>query len=486
MTIRHLPFLLLFMCLASVSHASIRESIVHIYTDSSRYDFHRPWLKHNERSSTGSGCIIEGKQILTNAHVVSDPILIRVRRAGQADKFTAKVKWVSHELDLAILTVEDETFFADAVPLEFGEFPSIGEKIITLGFPKGGTRITITEGVLSRVDLSNYSHSGYSNLVAQIDAAINPGVSGGPAVDEAGKIVGVCFQGRSEGNNIGYIIPVLVVKHFFADIADGVLDGVPALPAFYQNMENEQIRDYYKMDKDLRGVLIRAVSPPEYEGEDKFLPDDVLLELNGKEVGNDGTVNFRTGERLDISILTNQMQMGDLLTAKVWRDGEVVEVSFPLLYDKGYRQLVQRTSYEKAPRYYVAGGFVFTPLSANLLSIRKWSNVSVYIKKYWYEMRDRENNKYKEVITIGNNLTDELNVGMRFSEMIVDKINDIEIYSMEDVIDAVENHTGDYLTIELLPSHFKVIVSKEKLLERNEAILENYGITHDRSIHFRE
>jgi S1-C subfamily serine protease len=119
------------------------ESIVKIYTTYDRPNYRRPWQMEGQRNVIGSGCIIAGRRILTNAHVVSDHTFIRVRRAMQAEKYVATVEAVSHELDLALLSVGDGRFFDGSMPIPIGTLPYVGDKVTALGFPKGGTRITI-------------------------------------------------------------------------------------------------------------------------------------------------------------------------------------------------------------------------------------------------------------------------------------------------------------------------------------------------------
>ena len=105
-----------FFCTPVASLGKITHSIVKIYTTYDSPNYLRPWQMRGQRSRIGSGSIIEGHRILTNAHVVSDNTFIRVRRAGQADKFIATVEAISHELDLAILKVQNQAFFEGAKP----------------------------------------------------------------------------------------------------------------------------------------------------------------------------------------------------------------------------------------------------------------------------------------------------------------------------------------------------------------------------------
>ena len=132
--------LIILLSLTSLAHASvdIRDSIVKIYCVSNSLDYDNPWDRQGPEKFYGSGCVIAGNRILTNAHVVSDHTFIQVQLHGQPVKYNAQILFVSHEADLALLTVEDQTFFSGVEALEMGELPQTAEKVVVYGFPKGG------------------------------------------------------------------------------------------------------------------------------------------------------------------------------------------------------------------------------------------------------------------------------------------------------------------------------------------------------------
>jgi len=222
-------FLVMILSCASTPTAwaerDIKDAVVKIYSVTNKYDYYEPWQKRGQVSRNGSGCIISGKRILTNAHVVANQTFIQVRRAGEARKYTAEVKVVAHECDLAILIVNEDSFFSGVKPIDIGSLAEIRDKVAVYGFPEGGDKLSITEGVVSRVENRKYTHSMAELLACQIDAAINSGNSGGPVI-RGDKLVGVAFQSRSgnDAENIGYMVPTPVVDHFLTDIRDGSYD----------------------------------------------------------------------------------------------------------------------------------------------------------------------------------------------------------------------------------------------------------------------
>src|SRR4029077_15049312 len=114
--------------------------------------------------------------------------------------------------------------FEGTTPLEIGELPNLQDVVVALGYPTGGDKLSITEGVVSRVEIIPYTQSARKLLAVQIDAAINPGNSGGPILKN-GKLVGIAMQVMTNSQNIGYMIPTPVINHFLDDFADNKYDG---------------------------------------------------------------------------------------------------------------------------------------------------------------------------------------------------------------------------------------------------------------------
>ncbi|KAK3002550.1 hypothetical protein RJ639_021411, partial [Escallonia herrerae] len=196
------------------------DSVVKIFTVSSSPSYFLPWQNKSQRESMGSGFVIPGKRILTNAHVVADHTFVLVRKHGSPTKYRAEVQAVGHECDLAILVVESEEFWKGTNFLEFGDIPFLQEAVSVVGYPQvclnvteraanhlvaGGDNISVTKGVVSRVEPTQYVHGATQLLAIQIDAAINPGNSGGPAI-MGNKVAGVAFQNLSGAENIGLVL----------------------------------------------------------------------------------------------------------------------------------------------------------------------------------------------------------------------------------------------------------------------------------------
>jgi S1-C subfamily serine protease len=151
----------------------VKNAVVKIYTVNNEYSYYEPWQKLGSSGSNGSGCIISGKRILTNAHVVANQTFIQVRKAGEAKKYTAEVEAVAHECDLAILKVNDDSFFSGVKPIDIGSLAEIQDKVAVYGFPEGGDKLSITEGVVSRVEPRLMLQLTLAIVVALLSRVIN-------------------------------------------------------------------------------------------------------------------------------------------------------------------------------------------------------------------------------------------------------------------------------------------------------------------------
>src|ERR1700678_4131971 len=115
----------------------LTKSVVKIFTTMQEPNYYEPWRESSQEYVSGSGCVLPGNRILTNAHVVSNAIFIEVLKEGDSQKYIAKKEFVAHDCDLAILKVDDPKFFKGTAPVTFGDLPFKRDKVAVYGFPVG-------------------------------------------------------------------------------------------------------------------------------------------------------------------------------------------------------------------------------------------------------------------------------------------------------------------------------------------------------------
>lgn len=470
-----LSTLLLFAVTPSKAHPNnmpIEKSVIKIFTTSNSPNFFSPWKMKNTSSSTGSGVVIMGNKILTCAHVIEDETFIQVQKNADPQKYIAKVESVSHDSDLAILKVEDPSFFTDTKSLDLGVLPDLQDNVMVYGYPKGGNKLSITKGVVSRIEITNYSHSGRSLLSVQVDAAINPGNSGGPVIKD-NRIVGIAFQTYTNAQNLGYLVPVPVIQHFLTDMKDGRYDGFPKLGVNNWSVtENPALRKYYGIEKLSGGILINKIANGS-PADGKLQKDDILLKLDDKEIASDGTISFNNTDRIWFSYLISAKQSGETISAEYIRNKKREKASIKLAY---YNEEMREVDYTMKPSYIMYGGFVFTKLTKNLLE--EWGD-SWYSKAPFGFIKYSEDGNPESIenaVVIIDYLPDEINVGYNDSYYkIVKTVNGKTVKSLNHFVQLLNEIKDDYIDIET-DQNYNMILSKKDIDEANTRISDRYKI----------
>ena len=280
----------------AVAQDTVRDSVVKIHSQQRLPDFVRPWVKGTTREVSGSGAIIDGKRILTNAHVVLYASRILVQANQSTERIPATVEAIAPGIDLAVLKLSNEAIFDTRPPLSLDDsLPKIKNTVNAYGFPVGGEQLSVTEGIISRVEYVSYADTEIGMRI-QVDAALNPGNSGGPAVVN-GKIVGLVFSVIANADNIGYLIPVDEIRMFLHDIEDGKYEGKPKLLDNMQTVENKALREKLGLDPATGGLMITR--PLASDESYPFKEWDVITHIGDQPIDNQG--NIPVGEELRLS-----------------------------------------------------------------------------------------------------------------------------------------------------------------------------------------
>jgi S1-C subfamily serine protease len=471
----------LLACAANSLHAqklsapsAIYQSVLRIEAATQVPDYQTPWNSGRFGGGIGTGFIIGKNQILTNAHVVSNARRVLVTVHGSPQKYPAKVDFIAHDCDLALLSVENFKDFESFPSFEFGDVPPLESQVRVIGYPIGGERLSVTRGVVSRIDFQPYSHSrADSHLVVQIDAAINPGNSGGPVVQD-NKVVGVAFQGLRQADNTGYVIPTPVIRRFLKDIEDGKYDHYADLGISEFPLHNPAMRKAIGLPDDNKGVLITNVVPTS-SSDGVLKPGDILLSLDGKPVDSAGMVNI-DGEKVNLNEIVERKFAGDQVAVRYLRDGTWNDVDVtlkPLHWSRMYA-----IEYEKSPRYMVFAGLVFQPLDTNLFAASKFDDVTVrrlytdYVPKGLFE-------KHQDIVVLTRVESDPVTSQLGdFAGFVVHKINGVEVSDLRHAHQLLHpNEVPEFHVIELFGASRPVIVPSAMVADANKRVQENYGIS---------
>ncbi|MHC4953421.1 MAG: S1C family serine protease [Planctomycetota bacterium] len=457
----------------------LRASVVQIFVVSQDEDYYRPWQRPRPSRSSGSGAFIGNKRILTNAHVISNAKNLLVKRADLTKRYKARVVHAGHDCDLAIVTVDDAEFWKGMEALVIGARPELRSTVATVGYPMGGNRLSITEGVVSRIELQTYVHSrADQHLAIQIDAAINPGNSGGPVVQN-GEIAGIAFQGQFFSQSIGYMIPPSVIHHFLEDTSDGKYDGYPELGLYTSELENDALRKFLRVPEGESGVVILKAMPyASAVGHVKR--NDVLVKIDGNAIQNDGTVKIGE-EFLDYSFIVEGKHVGDTVTLTVRRAGKLVDV--PVKLKAWDARMSPAIDYDMRPQYMVSGGYVFVPLTTNYLRAAGRNEELTFVMQQYYRTVAKEGKTREQLVILSRVLPHASTRYRSYRNAIVAKVNGKEPNDFREFVSLIDRGEGDRILIEFEGVNVApLVLSRAKLKLAHEEINKRYGILEDRHV----
>lgn len=339
--------------------SAAENAVVKVFATVRYPDAVQPWTKGSPQEVTGSGVVIDGHRILTNAHVVLYAGQIQIQANQSGDKLSARVESISPGIDLAVLKLKDETFFDTHPPLErAAALPTVKDSVLVYGFPTGGTSLSITKGIVSRIEFAGYNYP-LSGLRIQIDAAINPGNSGGPAV-AGDKMIGLAFSRLAGGaENIGYIIPCEEIDLFLKGSEGGRRYEKPAMFDELQTLQNPALRAFLKAGPDIRGMV---VDRPDEDGDAYPLKKwDVITKIGTTPIDDEGMVKVTDILRVSFRYYIQKLLKDGHVPLTVFRQGQTIPVSLPVT---GNRPLLVPDLEGASPSYFVFGPIVFSAATA--------------------------------------------------------------------------------------------------------------------------
>jgi serine protease Do len=288
--------------------------------------FGQPFSRDQEpetiEQDIGSGFVIDGKNgfIVTNRHVVSNTSA-KYRIITKDDKeYEVERIYRDPANDLAIVKVDAEL---PALELGDSEKLKVGQFVIAIGTALGEFRHTVTTGVISGLGRGIEAGGGFGSAVErldnviQTDAAINPGNSGGPLLNSAGQVIGVNVAVAQSGQNIGFAIPINVVKESLKNFNETGQFDRPFIGVRYTMITREMALQ----SRMPEGAYIREVvrrSPADVAGIEE---GDIIIKINGKDVlEKDG----------GLAAIINTLKIGQKVPVEFDRDGEIIQVEVTL------------------------------------------------------------------------------------------------------------------------------------------------------------
>ncbi len=472
---------------SAVLATGVDSSVVKVITTQRRPDYYRPWTKGSPDEISGSGVVIDGGRILTNAHVVSfaSEVLVQPRQGG--DKWRAKVSAIAPGIDLAIIELQDPSKLDGIKPLELADkLPQPKSSISVYGFPTGGDELSVTDGIVSRIEYADYYFETVGVRI-QVDAALNPGNSGGPAIQD-GKIAGLVFSKIVEADNIGYLIPTEEIQEFLTDVSDGHYDGKLLVFDLLYTTENAALRAFLKLPDDVTGIM---VGEPWRKDDDYPLKKwDVVTQVGPHVIDNQGFVDVRDGLRMKFNYFVPKLQSDGKVELTIWREGKSQVVQVPVFAERKYLIPFLRDQY---PEYFIYGPLVFSPASQELMrSLAGSSAWARYLMALDSPLLGRlyvpPEEEGEQLVVISSRLFPHpITKGYDNRPFgVIGTVNGTKIKNLRQLAELLRDNKDEFIRFEMADRSESFVFRNDELKKATEEVLVDEGIRYQASQALRD
>lgn len=473
---------------AQISEQS-KNAVVQIFSYTKEpYHFIR-YKTPDDGGGSGTGFIInQDGEILTNFHVVDNAVKIFIQHPKSKEKIEVEYVGGCPVQDIALLRLKHEDHTKIKNLLKTNELPCLqmgnsdelveAQKIITLGYPQGKETIKSSCGGVSGRE------STHIGECIQTTTPVNPGNSGGPFLNKAGQVVGICAlkQIGTEIEGIAYLIPINNAKKLLPHLRKSKIVRRPYWGITFQPI-NQDMVDYLNITTQ-DGVLITKVYKNSLCEQAGFEKNDIICTINNEPVDRYGYIQ----NRISLMDFLNTLELETTIFFDVLRDNEHVNIEFVIEQGNSFKIKEYYYGCEDLPDYEVIGGLVITELSINQIEAGKAMQASLFYYKELHSLDFSPITKYAQpenrfdskvlisYIIPGSEISNSRcineiipNYGVP-ANPIIEKINGLKVSNMEEVREAILQ-TQDYLKIETKGGEL-VILSLEQLVSEDAILSE--------------
>jgi S1-C subfamily serine protease len=462
-------FLLLFSFVFNgVVLGSTEQRVVKIFTTQQPYSATKPWLRASPKEVSGTGFVYKSGYVLTSAHVVRNARRLYLQPYQSSLKIESVVVFYASGVDLAVIRPKDGAL-ADFEEVDIdSSIPKVTETVNIFGYPKGGNELSITEGVISRIEFVAYNEGSYG-LRLQVDAAVNSGNSGGPAF-VGDRFIGIVNSKVKEADNIGYVIPAEEIAMFLTDVEDGIYDGKLSLPYSFSNTQNANLRSLYELKSNMGGQLVTAVTDFNV-GDAGLMKFDILLKIGDHSIDRLGKVKIDGDLQLNLRYLIPKLSKNGYLPVTLLREKQMVEKNIRLSSDQN---LLLPYLGQNPPAYFIYGPLTFSRASQDFVNTmptelkEKLRSVGseVLYRSGEYRLRQGE----ELVICPTGMFVHTMTKGMTNpTYSVLKRLNGTEILNLKQLVELLNQLKGDdYATFEF--SYLKHSLNLVTVLNHGEVI----------------
>lgn len=454
--------------------------VVRVNATDQPYDFIRPWSKKAPYTHRALGAVLPGGRVLVTAELVANSNYVELERAESGEKTAAIVAVVDYECNLALLKPVDDKFLNGIKPLELKN-AQVGDHLSIWQLEDTGALLG-TSGLVTSVDVERYPLDDTSLLVYQLTSSLQYRDSSFTVpVIRDNKLAGVLMRYDTRTQNVD-VIPAPVIERFLSAAAKKEYRGFPRAGILFASTRDPQLRRYAGLKDDVTGGVYVTQVLVHGPGDNAGLQmGDVLLAIDGQPIDQDGNyLDPQYGKISLINLVSTKYSDGDVAKFKISRNGEQKDVSVTLANRPAENYVIEPYTIGRAPKYYVLGGLVFEELSRQYLKEwgAEWYKKAplrfVYMDQFQSELFP---GNQKKVVILSQVLPSPANLGYEdLGSLVVTKINDIPLNSLDDVERAVKSPVNGFHKIEFEESPRVVYLDAKQIEDEAPAFMKNYGL----------
>jgi serine protease Do len=407
------------------------ETVVRIRSQKVEFDWLEPYNNKKSYESIGTGFFINNAgYIVSNFHVIDKAIKVYIQIPKYGNKtYDCEIISVYPRLDMTLLKILD---YKNKYYLDLGDSDNIGKgyNVMAVGYPLGQNKLKVTQGIIS----------GFQDGDIQTDSAINPGNSGGPLIYN-NKVIGINYSGYNDAQSVAYAIPINYLKINILDMFRNKFINFPILGVTFNN-SNQIIMDISKLCSE--GYYISNVFPKSTMDLAGVKKGDILCSFDGLKVDNYGEVFIDLLKiKFHIFDYLKYKKVNDNLPIKILRkennEWKIIEKRISLLSNTYFPIRDYHFQYEKID-YQILGGMVIMNLTNNHLKILEEKEKLLNINKYTNVNEKLQPKLLITKILNGSKLSED---SVFRAPLILKKVNNIEVNTMDDLRVALRNKNYD-------------------------------------------
>ncbi|MEA1928364.1 MAG: hypothetical protein U9N73_09165 [Candidatus Auribacterota bacterium] len=442
-------------------------------------NYSSPWKQKKAGKRSGYGCVLSSGRILTTADIVKDSTMIKVEKPSGKKYYPGRVEVIDYDVDLAVVSVEDESFFAGLDPVKLDEEIRIDQPVKFLVM-ENSRKIRAIPGEIVKISVESYFLG--LNKYLTYGAAVNFEDRGGgwsEPVFADGRLIGLTMSYNSQ-KQYAKIIPAAIISRFLATDLPGGYRGFAHHGFVGAGVRDPVFRKYLQLSPQAGGLYISSIYPG--GSADGILEEgDVLLSVEGSPIDVDGYYDHPDWGSIDYRDLFSRFHCpGDEIEVEVLRGGKKLARKMKLSRLEKSDYLIPPYSGGESPEYLIIGGLIFQELTADYLKEwgKKWRTKANKKYLYYYTYRSRRPEPGRRRIVILNKiLPDRINLGYQgISDLVLAEVNGLPISEIGDVNKALKHPEDGFHRFTFEEFDREVILPVDTLPEADRRIGEQYGI----------